>query len=184
MVTDDARQRLVSYLEHQANKDVPRMLQLIEEQRARLLALLDGVTDEQAAFRPAPDQWSIADVLRHVIAAEEGVAGIIESLARGAVPDGSRALGSQVPDEGQALSALVERLRTARAALLERVGGWPASPDLSATYDHPFFGPLNCKGWVAFQRLHDADHIGQIEQIKGAEGWPGTWHLLRRRPSC
>jgi hypothetical protein len=31
---------------------------------------------------------------------------------------------------------------------------------------------VNCKGWVAFQRLHDADHIGQLEQIKGAVGWP------------
>ena len=171
MVTDDARQRLVSYLEHQANKDVPRMLQLIEEQRARLLALLDGVTDEQAAFRPAPDQWSIADVLRHVIAAEEGVAGIIESLARGAVPDGSRALGSQVPDEGQALSALVERLRAARANLLETVRDWPATPDVEAKFEHPFFGPLDCKAWLTFQRVHDLDHVGQIEQVKAADGY-------------
>jgi uncharacterized protein (TIGR03083 family) len=174
MVTDDARQRLVSYLEHQAKKDVPRIVELIEEQRGRLLALLDGVTDEQAAFRPGADQWSITDVLRHVIAAEEGVARIVESLARGVVPDGSRALGSQIPDEGQSLSALIERLRAARAGLLERVRGWPASPDLTSTYDHPFFGPLNCKRWVAFQRLHDADHIGQLEQVKAAAGYPGT----------
>jgi uncharacterized protein (TIGR03083 family) len=164
----------VSYLEHQAKKDLPRIVELIEEQRARLLTLLDGVSDEQAAFRPAADQWSIADVLRHVIAAEEGVARIVESLARGIVPDGSRALGSQVPDEGQSLSALVERLRASRAGLLERVRGWPASPDLSATFDHPFFGPLNCKGWVAFQRLHDADHTGQLQQVKAAAGWPGA----------
>jgi hypothetical protein len=171
MMDDDARQRLVSYLEHQAKKDAPRIVELIEEQRARLLALLDGVTDVQAAFRPAPDQWSIADVLRHVIAAEEGVARIVESLARGAVPEGSRALGSQVPDEGQSLAALVQRLRVARAGLLFRVLRWPVPPDLSATYDHPFFGPLNCRGWVAFQHLHDADHIGQIQQITGAEGY-------------
>jgi uncharacterized protein (TIGR03083 family) len=172
MMDDDARQRLVSYLEHQASKNLPAIIELIEEQRARLMALLDGVTDVQAAFRPAADQWSITDVLRHVIAAEEGVAHIVESLARGVVPDGSRSLGSQVPDEGQSLSALVQRLRAARAGLLERVRGLPASPDLSATYDHPFFGPLNCKGWVAFQRLHDADHIGQIGQITAAEGYP------------
>jgi len=27
---------------------------------------------------------------------------------------------------------------------------------------------------VAFQRLHDADHIGQLEQIKAAEGYAGA----------
>ena len=174
MVTDDARQRLISYLGHQASKDVPVLVELIEEQRATLLGLLDGVSEEQAAFHPAPDQWSVADVLRHVIAAEEGVARIVESLARGVVPGGKRVMGSQTPEEGQPLPALIERLRAARTDLLARVRGWPASPDLAATFAHPFFGPLNCKGWLAFQRLHDADHIGQLEQIKAAaEGYPG-----------
>jgi hypothetical protein len=173
MVTEDARQRLVSYLEHQASKDVPVLVELIEEQRATLLALLDGVSEEQAAFHPASDQWSIADVLRHVIAAEEGVARIVGSLARGVVPEERRELGSHIPDEGQPLARLIERLHASRADLLARIRGWPASPDLAATFEHPFFGPLNCKGWVAFQRLHDADHIGQLQQIKAAEGWPG-----------
>jgi hypothetical protein len=174
MVAEDARQRLVSYLGHQASKDVPVLVELIEEQRARLLALLDGVSEEQAAYRPAPDQWSIADVVRHVIAAEEGVARIIEPLARGLVPEGQRAMGTQIPDEGQPLAALIERLRAARVDLLARIRGWPASSDLTATFEHPLFGPLNCKGWVAFQRLHDGDHIGQIEGIKAAGGYPGA----------
>jgi len=171
MVTEDARQRLVSYLGHQAAKDVPVLVELVDEQRARLLGLLDGLSEEQVVFRPGPDQWSVADVLRHVIAGEEGVAHIVESLARGAVPGGKRVMGRQVPDEGQPLAALIERLRAARAGLLARIHGWPASPDLAATFDHPFFGPLNCKGWLAFQRLHDADHIGQLEQIKAAVGY-------------
>jgi hypothetical protein len=173
MVTEDARGRLISYLGHQASKDVPVLVELIEEQRGRLLALLDGVSEEQAGFHPAPDQWSIADVLRHVIAAEEGVARIVESLARGVVAEGRREMGSHIPDEAQPLAALIERLRAARADLLARIQGWPASPELAATFEHPFFGPLNCKGWVAFQRLHDADHIGQLKQIKAAPGYPG-----------
>jgi hypothetical protein len=174
MVAEDARQRLVSYLGHQASKDVPVLVELIEEQRGRLLGLLDGVSEEEAAFRPAPDQWSIADVLRHVTAAEEHVALVIESLARGVVPRGKRVMGRQIPDEGEPLAALVERLRAARRDLLARIGRWPASPDLAATFEHPFFGPLNCKGWVAFQRLHDADHTGQLEQIKAAPGYPAS----------
>ena len=172
MVTDDVRQRLVAYLEHQAEKDAPALIELIEEARGRLAALLDGVSAEQAAFRHAPDQWSIADVLRHVTAAEEHVAPVVESLARGAVPESRRTTGSQTPEEGQPLEVLIERLRAARAELLKTVQGWPSEPDLSSKSEHPFFGLLNCKAWVAFQRLHDADHLGQIEQIKAAEGYP------------
>jgi len=172
MVTEDTRQRLVSYLEHQAKKDAPALIDLIEGSRTRLIAILDGVSEEQAAFKPAPDQWSIADVVRHVIAAEEGVARIAESLAQGVVPDGKRLLGSQIPDEGQSLSALVRRLRAARAHLLETVRAWPASPDVEAKFEHPFFGPLDCKAWLTFQRVHDLDHTGQIEQVKAADGYP------------
>ncbi len=174
MVTDDVRQRIVSYIEHQAKKDAPAVMDLIEGSRTRLLALLDGVSEEQAAFRPGADEWSIADVLRHVIAAEEGVARIVESLARGAVPEGQRETASQTPEEGQPLAVLVERLRAARAGLSKTVGGWPASPDLEAKFEHPFFGLLNCKEWLAFQRVHDLDHAGQIDQVKAAEGYPGT----------
>lgn len=173
MVTEDVRQRLVSYLEHQAKKDVPALIGLIEGPRDGLLALLEGVSEEQAAFRPAPDEWSIADVVRHVTAAEESVASVVESLARGAVPEGRRQTGSQTSEEGQPLTALVERLRAARADLLERMRGWPASPDVTARFEHPFFGLLDCKAWVVFQRVHDGDHIGQIEQVKAAEGYPG-----------
>lgn len=173
MVTEDVRQRIVSYLEHQAKKDVPAVLDLIEGPRARLLALLDGLSEEQAAFRPAPDRWSIADVVRHVTAAEESVASVVDSLAGGAAPEGRRTTGSQTAEEGEPLAALVERLRAARVDLLERVRGWPASSDLTVKFEHPFFGLLDCKAWVAFQRVHDLDHIGQIEQVKASEGYPG-----------
>jgi hypothetical protein len=35
---------------------------------------------------------------------------------------------------------------------------------------------VNCKGWLAFQRLHDADHIGQLEQIKATVGYAQQGH--------
>ena len=172
MVSDDIRERVVSYLAHQATKEPPDLRPLIERERARLLGLLEGLSEEQASWKAQPEEWSIKEVLRHVLAAERGVVQIVTSLSKGEVPERERQLGSQDPDESATLAQLVERLAGERRRLLAFVDSLSSSTDLSATYPHPFFGPLNCKGWVAFQRVHDGDHIGQIEQIKAAEGFP------------
>ena len=70
-------------------------------------------------------------------------------------------------------------LAPARAALgaghqelLDFVDSLSPGTTVEAMLDHPFFGPLNCREWAAFQRIHDGDHAGQIEQIKSASGYP------------
>ena len=44
--------------------------------------------------------------------------------------------------------------------------------NLEVRFHHFIFGDLNCAEWAAFQRVHDADHSAQIEQIKTAAGYP------------
>lgn len=53
-------------------------------------------------------------------------------------------------------------------SLVERL---PQDANLDAKHDHPFFGPLNWKEWLAFQRVHDGDHIEQIEAIEGSPSY-------------
>ena len=36
------------------------------------------------------------------------------------------------------------------------------------------FGELHARAWFLFQRTHDLDHVGQIEAIKAADGFPGA----------
>lgn len=172
MVSDDVRERVVSYLVHQATKEAAGLRALIERERTRLLGLLEGLSEAQASWTPQPDQWSVKEVLRHVLAAERNVIEVVTSLAAGVIPEGKRETGRQDPDESATLGDLVERLREERQRLLAFLRSLPPSADLSVTFPHPFFGLLNCKGWVAFQRVHDGDHIGQIESIKAAEGFP------------
>ncbi len=172
MVSDDVREQVVSYLAHQATKEAADLRALIERERTRLLGSLEGVSEVQASWKPQPDEWSIKEVLRHVLAAESGVTEIVTSLAAGVTPEGERETGRQDPDESANLGDLVERLRAERQRLLAFLDSLPPSADLSVTFPHPFFGPLNFKGWVAFQRVHDGDHIGQIEGNKAAEGFP------------
>ena len=47
-------------------------LRWLEESRREFLAAIDGLTDEQWKWKPAPDRWSVGEVAEHVILAEAG----------------------------------------------------------------------------------------------------------------
>lgn len=53
----------------QAEKD--RALQYLETTKRNLLEATKGLSEEQWNFRPAPDRWSVAQVVEHIAAAED-----------------------------------------------------------------------------------------------------------------
>ena len=166
VLPDEARRSVVSYLVHQGSKDAPAIVAVIERERRRLTSLLATVSQEQAEFVPSPGQWSIRDVVRHVAGTERGAARIIAELASAIAP------AEPADVAGQSLAELREELREARAQLLQVVEGLGEDARLEAKHDHPFFGSLSWKEWLAFQRVHDGDHIQQIEAIQRSPLYP------------
>jgi uncharacterized damage-inducible protein DinB len=156
----------MSYLVHQGRKDMSAIAEVIERERRRLVEVLANVSQEQAEFVPSAGQWSIRDVAEHVAAAERGVVEIIARLAGVAAPP------EGPPAVGQSLTELRQHLSSVRSQLLGVVGSLPQDANLGAKHDHPFFGPLNWKEWLAFQRVHDGDHIEQIEAIRRSPSYP------------
>jgi hypothetical protein len=168
VLPDEARRTVVSYLTHQGGKDVPAIVEVIERERRRLVGVLAEVSQTQAAFVASPGQWSIRAVVEHVAASERGVVEIIARLAGIAAPPAGP------PAAGLPLTELREHLAGVRAQLLRLVGGLSGHADLDAKQEHLFFGPLNWKEWLAFQRVHDGDHIGQIEAIRSSPAYPSA----------
>jgi hypothetical protein len=166
VLPDEARQTIISYLVHQGAKDVPAIVAVIERERRRLLDVLAEVSPAQAEFAPSAGQWCIRDVAEHVVAAERGVVEIIARLA------GIEAPPARPPAAGRPLPELRERLAAVRAQLLGLVEGLAEDAGLDAKHDHFFFGPLNWKEWLAFQRVHDGDHLQQIEAIRSSPSYP------------
>jgi len=166
VLPDEARQTVVSYLAHQGKKDTSAIVAVIERERQRLLDVLAGVSREQAEFAPSPGQWSIRDVAEHVAAAERGVVEIIARLA------GTTAPPQGPPAAGRSLAELRQHLSAVRAQLLGLIEGLAQDANLNAKHDHLFFGPLNWKEWLAFQRVHDGDHIEQIQAIRRSPSYP------------
>ncbi|HJM74952.1 MAG TPA: DinB family protein [Dehalococcoidia bacterium] len=140
--------------------------------RIDLMAEFDRVSDQQAAFSASDEEWSIGEVLHHALNGARGTAVLIESLAKGEEPpERQRVDPAREPAEA---SFAQQRRELAEesvqfAALVARL---PEPPSLELTQPHMFFGDLHSKAWFLFQRVHDQDHMGQVQQIKAAAGYP------------
>jgi hypothetical protein len=172
MVAEDLRARITSYIKHQAGKGPAAVAALVADSQGRLQELLASVEEPLTTRRPAPEEWCVRELLRHVIDAEQGVATLVRRLSGGTPPrpDERRSAGMLNDDGGQPYAAMLEELRAASARLQEAIGALPAEPDASLTAPHPFFGELNCIEWAVFQKVHDEDHIQHARKILAAIG--------------
>jgi hypothetical protein len=172
MLPQDVRDRVTGYIRYQATKPRASIIDLVQTSQQRYLDVIGGLDDAAATKKPAPDEWSIRELLRHVILAGQDVALLVEHLSRGALPPpaiaGRRGAGTQIDDDGRPLAALVEQLRGVNGSMIAAIRSLPESPDLEAKAPHPFFGPLNCVEWAVFQRVHDEDHVQHAQKIIAA----------------
>lgn len=170
-------------------------------ERRRLVALVEGLPQSAADWRPGPDDWSIGEVAHHVILAEESMRTAVErSVARHAagkrfepMPDAERALpfaelaarrGTPAtaplkhpeivtPTRGRAVGDLVLELE--RGAAVSRAVFEALDPDLlrRLTCPHPLFGVLTLYQWVELIGSHDRTHADQIARVRRHPDFPG-----------
>ena len=178
-MTEDTRpeedERIRGYLLSQAERyDVPALWARAVADRCALLLALDRVSEEQARWHAPSDSdggWSILEVAQHVLLWGKATTDIVEALAGGR--------GPEVPELGALNATDATSLAEARDALTKEAMRFaslperlPPAPDLEAVAEHPQFGPLNYRAWFILARLHDGDHLRQIEAIKGTSGYP------------
>src|SRR4029077_12877597 len=60
----------------QADKD--RALAYLEKTKAGVIDATKGLSDAQWNFKPAPDRWSIAEVVEHIALAEDMIRGLVQ----------------------------------------------------------------------------------------------------------
>lgn len=169
----------------------------VEHARARVLEAVAGVTSAQGAWKPAPEEWSIAECLEHLCLAEQnGINGmwkVLESVRGGAAPaGGERAI------RGLSIEEILRRFappnpqapEMARPRLFGPLAYWSAAfggltpllatfaravapLDLEAViHPHPALGPLDARQRLELLRAHMDIHRGQIEAVKRRPGYP------------
>jgi len=161
-------QRVRDYLLKQgAERDWVDLWPRFIEERGKLLRAIERVSDEQADFRPDAESWSIREIVQHVLRVSRGGMRRIEDLAAGREP--VPLAEERTPESFARLRRHLIEHSIRYTAIPERL---PPSPNYELTAPHGNFGELNCRSWFVFERVHDTDHIGQIEQVKSSPGYP------------
>lgn len=168
----------------------PRLAELtdyLDATRSQLLATLEGVTDEQAARRPADGGWSPLQILEHLrlseratlrlfdhllreaeaqaVGPEESTASVLGSLDRFSLIEPLQPLVAPEPFVPQAAPPLAESLAALaeiRENLKARLGQGSGRALGQLTFPHPRLGPLDFYQWVLFTGQHEARHTRQI----------------------
>lgn len=128
----------------------------LEEERGRLLERVGRATDGELSAG-TDQEWGVGQVAAHLLIVERGVLGIALRLAKGEPPGPTgqpRPAADEVSRGG--IQTLAERSRQAAEAFAAR---FPAQPDARATARHPFYGDLNCFGWLLTLPNHYHAHL-------------------------
>ena len=77
--------------------DVKILVTLMADNASRIQRLVEGVSDDEARWRPAADSWSILEVVNHLLDEEKGIAiPVTASVGIAIHPDGAKAVSKLI----------------------------------------------------------------------------------------
>jgi hypothetical protein len=172
-------------------RSVSEVYEHIDHTRARLLAAVEGLSEEQQSFSPAPDRWSVAQLCEHLSIVEGNVATLLDKLLAKAEESGtggatsgafepisieefverSRVVKFEAPERIRPTGALsvadsLARLSESRAALHALRPRVERADGRALRFPHPAWGPLDLYQWLLFVGAHEDRHLAQIEALK------------------
>ena len=130
-------------------------------ERDRLLARVARASDADLA-KGSDDEWGLGQVATHLLIVERGVALIGLRLGMGVAPGPT---GQPRPAASAVTRAGIESLAGKAVATAARlVAEFPAEPDAKATARHPYYGDLNCFGWLLMLPEHYRAHLEALDR--------------------
>ena len=130
-------------------------------ERDRLLARVAKASDSDLA-KGSDDDWGLGQVATHLLIVERGVSIIGLRLATGSDPGPT---GQPRPAASAVSRAGIESLVGKAVATAARlVAEFPAEPNATATAKHPYYGDLNCFGWLLMLPEHYRAHLEALDR--------------------
>jgi hypothetical protein len=140
--------------------------------RDSLRTMAANVTDEQARWRPAPDKWSILEVICHMH--DEEVSDfrlrlhiLLNRPADPWPPVDPQAWALEKKYNDRRLFESLETLTVERNKSIEWLQQLK-DPDLTVARDHPRLGPIHAGDLLAAWVAHDYLHLAQLARLHAA----------------
>jgi hypothetical protein len=179
-IPDDQRQRAIAFVREGGAKPASEIEAIVQEGHDAFMATIEGVSESQAAWKPAPEEWCIIDVIAHCVSVKRAMVMLSQHLGKGELPPGFGPQFEEARVQDGFITQPFTSLADARAAADEAHAALIAQirtlddPSLNTekAFKHFFFGAFNAREWPVFQRVHDGDHWPHIEKIRGAAGYP------------
>ena len=147
-----------------------------------LRTLLEPLDPSTLTVRPEPGEWSVHEVIGHLIATDAGafehrIQGILDRESE--IPDFSPWAAINERDHNAiTLFDLLAEFDTSRARVVPFVA--TLSPDqLTRSADYPGFGSFTAGDFVLEWPFHDHEHLQQIMAITKASYLPGMGDAMR-----
>lgn len=164
----------------------------LEKTRAGVLAAAAGLSEAQLNFKPAPEKWSVAQVLEHIASAEDMLLGLVTGQVLQAPPPAEgtdfkatdQMILKAIPDRSQKRTApepLIPSNRYGSAAeALKHFGESRAktivlmkeSNELRAHAADSPLGKLDAYQWLLFISTHSERHTKQMLEVKAHPDFP------------
>ena len=170
-----------------------RAVAYLAETREKLVRSTGHLSRAQLEFRPAPDRWSVAECLEHIVIVEDFILGTINSTLQQPAGSFKSAMSDDVLDDR--LKKAAERTTRVKApAHLEPKGRRPHDqllPEFDAArkrttdfvggtnaqlrqcgFPHPILGELDCYQWILLIGGHGDRHRAQAEEVMADANFP------------
>lgn len=171
------------------------VLELLQDSQREFFDAVDGLSDAQWKWKPAPAQWSVGETAEHIVLAENLLfASVRRAVAAPANPEWAEQTKGKtdvvvrvvpfrtgkataperiVPRAGLILAQVKERFAEQRAEMVRFARETQiALKEHTLAHPFPIFGMLHAYQWLLYVPLHTIRHNQQIAEVKATPGYP------------
>ena len=178
-----------------SDKERDSAIKRLTRSRQTLLEAVDGVTENQARWKPAPDRWSILEYVEHLAVSDDALVDLIqrslETPARPETEEQRREREQKIRETPipRGVNRAPETLRPGArfASLGEALAAFQAARERTLEYalktqddlrshfaPHSVLGPLDGYQWLTGNAHHAESHAGHIREIREMAEFPAA----------
>jgi hypothetical protein len=170
-------------------------LALLARSRTAVLNAVDGVTEQQARWKPAPDRWSILEYIEHLAVSDDALVALVrrslETPAHIETEDERRAREQKLRETPvpRGVNQAPENLKPVARfdSLADAVTAFLAARERSIEYaqsttddlrshfaPHAVLGQLDGYQWLCGNARHAETHARHVVEIRSMAEFPGA----------